>query len=200
MLIYILRTDFCSKDRRLIKDNLLSHVLYENYGLKLSNAEIDRNEYGKPYLRNWPDIFFNISYSINFIACSIGRGEHGVDCEKVRSFDYYVAQRAFSKSEQQMLKNSEDKEKFFFSIWTLKECLGKAKGTGLNYDLRKTTFVINYDSISCSDDSFNYKTFELRNGYMLSTATKEAIEDIEIKEVVMENGELNNVRQSVQKI
>ena len=35
---------------------------------------------------------------------------------------------------------------------------------------------------------------------MLSTATKEAIEDIEIKEVVMENGELNNVRQSVQKI
>ena len=200
MLIYILRTDFCNKNRRLIRDNLLSHVLYENYGLNLSNAEIDRNEYGKPYLRNWPDIFFNISYSINFIACSIGRGEHGVDCEMVRSFDYYVAQRAFSKSEQQMLKNSEDKEKFFFSIWTLKECLGKSKGTGLNYDLRKTTFVINYDSISCSDDSFNYKTFELRNGYMLSTATKEAIEDIEIKEVVMENGELNNVRQSVQKI
>lgn len=200
MLIYFLKVCLSEKNKRLIRDELLRYALNENYGLDIKSVKFDKNEYGKPHITNMPYIFFNISYSTNFIVCSVGTSEHGIDVEEIRDFDYYVAKRVFSNYELKTLNNAEQKKKLFFWIWTLKEALGKAKGTGLNYDFKRTTFVINYDSISCSDDSFNYKTFELSNGYMLSAATKEAMEDIEIKEVVMENGELNNVRQSVQKI
>lgn len=200
MLIYTFKTDLSGLNKKRIRDSLLSYILDKNYGIDVSKDQIYKNEFGKPYLKNISNVYFSITHCEDFIACSIDQFEHGIDAEKIRKFNSYVADRILSIKEKLMLKELDNNEKVFFTIWTLKESLGKAKGTGLNYDYKNTTFRLMKGNIICTDNSFKYKTFLLNGAYILSIATKEKNDDVVFEEVVVENGELNSVRQSVQEI
>ena len=152
---------------------------------------IEKNEYGKPYIKQYPNIYFNISHCEKLIACSIDEFNNGIDVELIREFDRYVAERICSKEELEEINSSKYPERSFFSYWTLKESLGKALGVGLNYDTKKTTFVIDNNKIYCSNNKFKYKLFRVFQNYLLAVSTERNIDEIILKEVVMVNGELN---------
>ena len=103
-------------------------------------SEIQLNSDGKikPHIDGLP-LFFNISHTRNaFILALCDTFEVGVDLEEVnRELDFNsIIRRFFSASESTfILESPEDAINRFFLIWTRKEALLKAIGTGIISDL-----------------------------------------------------------------
>ncbi|MCH5194000.1 MAG: 4'-phosphopantetheinyl transferase superfamily protein [Oscillospiraceae bacterium] len=126
---------------------LLSYVLRKYY--EITYFDIEKGEHGKPYLKDIPGVFFNISHCRGLVVCGVSDKEIGVDAEYFRRFNEKVMERIFSPSEQEYVLSSDSREENFFRIWTLKEALGKHLGTGLFSDIKKYSFAFDGDSPVC---------------------------------------------------
>lgn len=97
----------------------------------LGNAEILKNEYGKPFLSDGR--FFNISHSGNYVLFALGESEVGCDIEQ---FHYVNAVRTgrtvFTDGEMNLLLADNDRLGAFFNLWTKKESLLKCIGEGFH--------------------------------------------------------------------
>lgn len=98
-------------------------------------ASLVRTESGAPRLTD-DDRFVSFAHSDRLAICALShQGRIGVDVEPLdrritRAED--IANRYFSTGEQALLAASADRCADFLRIWTRKEALGKALGTGLN--------------------------------------------------------------------
>lgn len=108
------------------------HLLrkYVAYWLRISPLEVtlSTNPFGKPELRNTP-FYFNMSRSGNELAFFFGPVEGGIDIETIRPSAPFreIAKLHFHSNEQQFILSDVD----FFTLWTRKEAVLKAIGTGL---------------------------------------------------------------------
>lgn len=106
----------------------------EILGIKNEDLQFRYNEFGKPYLANCPDFYFNISHTKNALAIAIADKEIGVDIEKIKKYNPKIADRYFTLEEANYLKEHSTAEDFF-EIWTKKEAYLKWLGTGLSASL-----------------------------------------------------------------
>lgn len=90
--------------------------------------EFDYLPDGKPFLKKYPEIFFNLSHSGNIITCVISDKEVGVDVEHMRSFNEKISGRIFTDGEKKIAKGE---EKNYLRFWTMKEACAKLRGSGL---------------------------------------------------------------------
>ncbi|MBL7923170.1 MAG: 4'-phosphopantetheinyl transferase superfamily protein [Bacteroidia bacterium] len=111
-----------------VQHHLLRQYLSGFLGVAPLSLDFETNPFGKPSLKT-EKIRFSLSRSGNTMAFYFGPGEAGIDIEIIRDAGRYegIARQHFHPSEQALIKNSLD----FFTIWTRKEALLKAIGTGL---------------------------------------------------------------------
>jgi 4'-phosphopantetheinyl transferase len=122
-------------------------ILLGSYtGTAPGSVELIYSQLGKPSLANPPDdLTFNIAHSAEHAMVAVGRNyELGVDLEFQRP-DVEIeelAARFFSPAEHaELLKISAAKRpQAFFQLWTAKEALLKALGTGLSMSLSSIEF------------------------------------------------------------
>ncbi|BAQ63885.1 4'-phosphopantetheinyl transferase superfamily protein [Geminocystis sp. NIES-3709] len=109
--------------------------------LQISPQEIlfNYSQKGKPSLNiktNPEKIYFNVSHKYNYTIYAIARKNLGIDLEKIdpQVNIQKIAQRFFCLEEYECLKqlNSQDKAKYFFTLWTIKEAYLKSIGEGLS--------------------------------------------------------------------
>lgn len=90
---------------------------------------------GKPYLRDHPDVQFNLAHSGGLAVYGVSGEELGVDIEFVKPLTDWrkISQRFFSAREVEELKrlNPTQQLRGFFSCWTRKEAYIKAIGEGI---------------------------------------------------------------------
>lgn len=130
------------KKEHALSRRLLCYGLQNYYGLsydcKTIEKEIGSGKYGKPYLKNYPEIHFNISHCDGIVVCAIADFEIGVDTERVKSFPVSMVRKMLTEKEQRVLnEKSEDLGEFqnvFFRYWTLKESYLKWEGHGFYKD------------------------------------------------------------------
>lgn len=137
--------------RGLIGELLILYRLRTHYHLHNDQIQLDKNKYGKPYLRNHPHIHFNVSHAGNWIVCADGDVPVGIDIEQVRPIDFGIAERFYTQDEYQLLLNAPKDQQLqtFYELWTLKESYIKFVGKGLSLPL---------DSFSIlQDDLQNYQ-------------------------------------------
>jgi len=118
------------KRNSIIAYLLLERGLKEQYGVTTPISFI-YNRHGKPYLQEYPHIFFNISHCKLGVVCVLSDVEIGVDIQDIRPFNIKVAQRVCTKDELQHLKDSNLPAKLFCRMWATKESYAKAKGIGI---------------------------------------------------------------------
>ena len=107
-----------------------------------SAAGLDYSHHGRPSLRGYPDLDFNLSHSGPWVACAVSRrGRIGIDVETARDPSGQVADRFFSVHEKAWLGSmlADQVEERFTQLWTLKEALVKADGRGLSIPLDSFT-------------------------------------------------------------
>lgn len=89
------------------------------------------NEHGKPFFEDGP--FFSISHCKEAIAVVVAEEPIGIDIELIRKADDSLIERVMNESEKEQLSAVEgaQKDRLFTRLWTQKEAVVKALGTGL---------------------------------------------------------------------
>jgi 4'-phosphopantetheinyl transferase len=105
-----------------------------------ADLSFSKTRYGKPYLDGArAPISFNISHAGDFgLIALTGSRAVGIDLEslhRIVDFDGLGA-RVFTADERMVLSQMQGdaRASFFYKLWTSKEALIKARGTGLSYD------------------------------------------------------------------
>lgn len=153
------------KIRALIGELLIKTIITETFGITSKNIIFNKNEFCKPYLKNYESFNFNISHSGEYVVCAIDDKPIGIDIEQIKHIEYKdIAERFFSTSELEYIIKADlcNKLKKFYEIWTLKESYIKCCGMGLSMPLN--TFSIDLsggETIRVVDNS-NYENHLLK--------------------------------------
>ena len=100
---------------------LLSYMYYKNYDTYLDINKIGKDENKKPiFIDN--SLYFNISHSKTYVACSISTGNIGIDIEEDRLIKDNILDKILHKN---------DKDNRYINIWNIKEAYSKYLGIGL---------------------------------------------------------------------
>lgn len=131
--------------RAIIKD-----ILNQYLSLKPSHTWVfAENEYGKPFLAEHPNVYFNWSHSGDDGLFMISWDEPvGIDIEHQQKVEYLaIAKILYSKEEQAFLTHlSPDELPYhFFHIWSQKEAFIKAIGMGLSFPTKEFTAILNQE-------------------------------------------------------
>ena len=157
--------------RRLLLDGL--RELYDLFPLSGGKTEaenilegemlLETEENGKPFLKEHPDIRFNISHCDGLVVCAFADVPVGVDVETVRPIRDPLVRRVLHEKEQAVLNRyreaaqirtengkevtvfsdpmkERDYDRVFFRYWTLKESFLKRDGCGLTREPRELFF------------------------------------------------------------
>ncbi len=147
------------------KDRLISfssHLLQKFYLPYVTNCDrdslvIDYTTHFKPYISSPKEIAgkfnFNISHCYNHVVLAICQGSDyaiGVDIERIDSkIDINdMAPIVFSESERKLINKQATN---FFKLWTKKESLIKALGTGFATDFYQDT-ALNLDDLETTNN------------------------------------------------
>lgn len=117
------------KNQRICSSYLLESLLQEYYEIS-QPIRYGIEENGKPYLKDYQNIYFSISHSGSFVACAISKYPVGIDIEDIKrpsknNWKKVVLSRFFSKEERDELL-SLNSYSDFLRCWTFKEAMAKA--------------------------------------------------------------------------
>ena len=102
-----------------------------------SNGQVDElpiieyAESGKPFLKNYSNLHFNLSHCRRYVAVAIHGSPVGVDIECRRKVSQSLIRRVCSEDEQHLIAASQEPDMEFLRLWTRKEAYLKYTGTGI---------------------------------------------------------------------
>lgn len=96
-----------------------------------------KNEHGKPFLKDYPSIHFNISHCKNGIAVAVSDQPVGIDIESYRKVSDSLIRYTMNEEERRIINESDDPVRTFTEYWTQKEAVFKLRGTGITHDLHE---------------------------------------------------------------
>ena len=155
------------------KEKIVSTILKRKY-----IGDYYLNEYGKPLSK---DKCFNISHSHGYIALVMDTVNIGIDIEKIRDVDSDLMDYISNVEERNYIHDNVS----FFEIWTNKEALVKASGTGIRNKPNSIPGLPLNGIIVYNNKNYFNKT--IRYGDLIITTSKEDVNDYDIeiiKEVI----------------
>lgn len=155
------------KYRTLLGKVILIDYLKNNSDVLISDIKIDK--YNKPYIEN-SNISFSISHSENYtiVLISDKKNSIGIDIEKIdNNIELQMFKDIFTKTEYKDIKISPNQIKSFYKIWTIKEAVLKAYGTGFLTNPKKV--LIENNNAYIEDKIYNISTKKMDN-YIISIA------------------------------
>lgn len=166
---------------------IIKAALHQACGI--TKFKTERNEFGKLYLSSHPDVFFNISHSGTKVICAVSDVECGVDIEDVNAPHdvMQLSSRFLSTLESDAVMMSENPNRAFCRLWTLRESYVKMRGRGfdiglstLRCDFHRGKASI-YEGGVLQEDAF-FKEIYGVIGYQASVCLKEE-RDVEVKRI-----------------
>lgn len=122
---------------KVVVDMLIRYLAEKDLGRKINKSDIIYNTYGKPYIWDSANFYFNISHSGSLITAITAEEEVGIDCERIDKKKLNISNEFFCESEKKTVINSIKKLYAINQIWTGKESITKLIGRGLLLDIRK---------------------------------------------------------------
>ena len=146
---------------------LLRYALKKEYGV----TEIPTftfNEYGKPFLKERPDLFFSLSHSGKRVVCAVDIAPVGADIQDIRDISLRTGEKFLEPNEYNIFSRITDEKKLSYElsmIWCVKESYGKMTGKGFGEGFR---------SFSAEDLLLSEQTAFVteRDGFFISVCTE----------------------------
>ena len=161
------------KCRFAVGRQALRYLLSKYLNAKPLDVCLDLKDRKKPVI-SFPvtDIHFNISHSGEWVLIGISRKELGIDIEKIDpEFQYDdLLQEHFSEAEKFFISRAANPLLAFHYLWTRKEALTKAWGTGLQENLKTVSVLNEYSSISLQQKSWKLESFYFSDSYQSALA------------------------------
>lgn len=172
------------KDRALSlgAELLLNFAVSALYGNRKLPLEFGTNENEKPYLKDYPSLYFNLSHSGEFVVCGIDlENEIGVDIEMVGRFDTDTARCCFFGEEFSYFesKSGDERAEAFFTMWVLKESYMKAIGKGFAIELSDFSIepsAISENTVTVGSNGggkeHNCRLYDIHSDYRMAVCSK----------------------------
>lgn len=151
---------------------IIKKILNEN---GLSECDLKYSENEKPVVDN---LFFNISHAGDYVVGVLSDCEVGCDIEKNDNAPLKIAEHYFYSSELDYIKTANDKNKAFFTLWTLKESYMKMTGRGMSLALDAFEVVPTADGFILGKSQKKrgfFRTMEF-DGYIFSVCNEKEFE------------------------
>ena len=120
---------------------LRNQLLSQSFELPVSDQQVVRTNFGKPYLNDYLDFGFNHSHSQNFYALATSKQVQnlGIDIEELSRKVRFeaLAQHAFHPEEIKKWQVLDYDPEYWFKVWTTKEAVLKASGLGIRINLNE---------------------------------------------------------------
>lgn len=130
---------------------ILHQLLAAYLGYPIQKEEVFRTSHGKPYIVKHNNLEFNLSHTEKTFLVGLSRSfSVGVDLEncyqQCRILE--LSARFFSKNEHNIILSlpPETQKGIFFQLWTAKEALLKAHGTGISAGLKQVEFKVDMET------------------------------------------------------
>lgn len=165
-------------DRQLsIAGKLLALQTLKKLGCSPNLSDLKYNVYKRPYFDGCPD--FNIAHSGNIvICCATDKGQAGIDIEQVKEIDLSDYPDYFTPNEWNKINSAPIPYEGFYDIWTRKEAVLKAIGTGFHTPL--SSVDVSGDSLIYDDITYHIKSLAIHIDYKCHIATTESQTDIRL--------------------
>ena len=137
-MIYIYATRIQNGDQHGTAELLLNRSLKQCTDVQ-TPVRYHRNEHGKPYLMDKPEIYVNWSHSGDYVICAVADREVGIDLQKMdREPKENLIRKVLTKEEQEFYRSvpESDRKRLFYQYWSVKESFLKALGTGFYTSLQ----------------------------------------------------------------
>lgn len=108
---------------------IIKKILNEN---GLSESSLKYSDNGKPFAEG---LFFNVSHAGDYVVGVSAAHEVGCDIEKIDRAPFEIARHYFRLPEIRYINAGPDRDRAFFTIWTLKESYMKMTGMGMSLGL-----------------------------------------------------------------
>lgn len=151
--------------------SLLKKELARYLSLDADEVVIAKDEKGCPYVEGKKDIFISISHCNGYIMCAFSDDKIGVDVELVKKRRKSVESRVFTEVEISLLNKSENEDRAFYTLWTLKESYLKAIGTGFADNAKDVEFYSLELPIKSNKSEYTFTVGE-RDGFVYSVCEK----------------------------
>jgi len=165
--------------RSLLSKLMLKKALGD-FGREEDLNRIQKNEFGKFFIEG--NIDFSISHSGDKVLLALAENHKiGVDVELKTKGSLALAERFFCEEEVEWLKAQSDLQEAFVFIWTRKEALVKAAGTGIRMPLK--SFSVLNESLDFMGQMYFLQTRVQRNAsevLSVSTSEKSAVQVVQI--------------------
>ncbi len=164
--------------RSLFGELMTRQILADKLKRETNSFIFNKMEKGKPYLEGNP-VYFNISHSGEWVVAAFCNSvEVGIDVEKIKKVNFEIAERFFSKKEKMELfaKTGDEKLRYFFDLWTLKESYLKLLGKGLTKPLNTFTVTGNNGKFLLLNDNDEvrnvcFKQYGIEKNYKISVCS-----------------------------
>lgn len=158
----------------------LATIIAISQNLNISEEDIFYNEYKKPLLKN---CYFNISHSNEYVVFVKGDKRIGIDIQYMSEDDMVIKDYAFTENEKKYI--DEDVINRFYKLWTRKEALVKAEGSGFIKEPKEVDVSesIKNDEIIYKDVKYYIKSVKFKN-YYISVCSENKIRNIVIENIM----------------
>lgn len=151
------------RSRTIFSYALLRLALAEDFGIDEA-PEFGYEPLGKPFLKDFPNIFFSLSHAENAVLCAVSEQPVGADVQDIRTIKADISHRICTPAELERLSAADDKNREICRLWCLKESFGKLTGKG---------FSEGFTQIETQDLLNEKKAFLTeRSGFFISACTK----------------------------
>lgn len=125
------------RDRYVAAHALVRSVLAGYLRMHPTYLRFGAGRYGKPFLATANEgLRFSLTHAGDIVACAVAPDRVGIDVEAVSELRDWqsIARRFFTPAERSTLQAAAepDARRLFFKMWTCKEAVLKAIGTGLS--------------------------------------------------------------------
>jgi 4'-phosphopantetheinyl transferase len=165
--------------RTLMSDLLTRSIIHKRSIVRNADIFFEQSEYGKPFLKGYPNFHFNISHSGQWVVCACGDSSVGIDIGQVKPTNYLeIAKHSFSNEEYKDLLAKVEDERLasFYEIWTLKESYIKFLGYGLSIPLNSFSikgYEGTFELVDSKIKRLYFKRYDLDKDYKLAVCSNE---------------------------
>lgn len=140
---------------------------FNNHGAFIEDITYDR--FRRPFINH--NVDFNISHSGELVACAIIDSgiRIGLDIEKINPINSEDFGEVFTKDEWETIRTSKNPTLSFYDLWTKKEAILKAYGSGFHFPIQDV--VIAGDCGTIGEHTWKIRKLALKPGYQACLAT-----------------------------
>lgn len=135
--------------------HLTKWLISEYLNISQKFVVFDYANLGKPYLKLFPKIHFNVSHTKDLFLLGISTKPIGVDVETLRKYNYKLTEYLFTENEKKYILSDYEKIDYNFTkAWTMKEAFLKNIGTGIDKNANSLDVITQSDFIFLRYDEF----------------------------------------------